>query len=519
MGIKLADTLEPMGSFPAVESNNVNIDIKGTSKSIQQAYEDGDLSGSTIQVDTLPIASADELGKIYQYTGADDNTYKNAHFYRCDYNEENTEYVWTEIVYGSTIQAGDGIDITDDTISVVDRLVETDTMPTASVSLLDATRLFVGTTTSDFIKGGTYQCQSDGEGGYKWVLISTSNLQAGDGIDITDDTISVKDHLEEIDELPTPTAELLDKKKCYLLRSEQAGFVRGSVYHVGGSEEQLVNGGTVVRVSEGSLDDYEKYFDISGSHSDYNKKYTPKSNMIVLCKNFSPLTNYKEVAYFIAETQALRVHYADGSNDETFNYGADKLYIKALVDLAWIPSGTNLDFDSDNFDVANDTVSLKDGYKKIFTGTHAEWDELTLDEKKSYDEADFTDDIASGFSVIDDAVIEGSKNPVTSSAVYNAMNSIETLSPTFASHVKGSATKIGRLVIVTIETESGFSAQSYDDLVSGLPPCAKYTYSTITKLDGSAPKNIYITGNGTSIDSTEAMSGELYRGQLIYICN
>lgn len=95
----------------------------------------------------------------------------------------------------------------------------------------------------------------------------------------------------------------------------------------------------------------------------------------------------------------------------------------------------------------------------------------------------------------------------------------ELLSITFAPHVKGSAIRIGKLVIVTIETESGFSVQAYESLVSGLPTCTSYTYNTITKTDGSVPKNLYITTNGTFIGSTEAMSGDLYRGQLIYVCN
>ena len=36
-----------------------------------------------IQVSALPTASADELGKIYQYIGATDSTYTNAYFYKC----------------------------------------------------------------------------------------------------------------------------------------------------------------------------------------------------------------------------------------------------------------------------------------------------------------------------------------------------------------------------------------------------------------------------------------------------
>lgn len=84
MSIKLADTLAPMGSFNAVESEHVGIDINGTPKTIQQAYEDGDLSGggSSIQIDELPLASEDESGKIYQYIGTS-GTYTKGFFYEC----------------------------------------------------------------------------------------------------------------------------------------------------------------------------------------------------------------------------------------------------------------------------------------------------------------------------------------------------------------------------------------------------------------------------------------------------
>lgn len=53
MGIKLADTLEPMGNFPAVESSNVEITLTGgTKKNLQTAYDDGDLGGGSGSIDT-----------------------------------------------------------------------------------------------------------------------------------------------------------------------------------------------------------------------------------------------------------------------------------------------------------------------------------------------------------------------------------------------------------------------------------------------------------------------------------
>jgi hypothetical protein len=44
--VKLGDTLGPLGDFPVAESKDVEITLTGgTKKSIQQAYEDGDLGG------------------------------------------------------------------------------------------------------------------------------------------------------------------------------------------------------------------------------------------------------------------------------------------------------------------------------------------------------------------------------------------------------------------------------------------------------------------------------------------
>jgi len=97
--IKLADTLAPMSNdFYAVESENVGIDIDGTSKSIQQAYEDGDLSsgGSSIQVDTMPIASAENENMIVEFIGST-GTYVNGYFYECVSDGESTPtYSWVQ---------------------------------------------------------------------------------------------------------------------------------------------------------------------------------------------------------------------------------------------------------------------------------------------------------------------------------------------------------------------------------------------------------------------------------------
>jgi len=101
--------------------SKVNID--GT------VYEVG---GDTIQVETLPTASADELGNIYEYVGTTTANYINGRFYRCVSGGTSTPtYVWEEVDFGDgtphwsgtraeyeaikdTLEPGTYVSITDD---------------------------------------------------------------------------------------------------------------------------------------------------------------------------------------------------------------------------------------------------------------------------------------------------------------------------------------------------------------------------------------------------------------------
>lgn len=63
-----------------------------------------DISGKqdVIQFATMPTASVDNLGKVYQYIGATDNTYTKGHFYTCITDAQETPtYSWQEISFGS----------------------------------------------------------------------------------------------------------------------------------------------------------------------------------------------------------------------------------------------------------------------------------------------------------------------------------------------------------------------------------------------------------------------------------
>lgn len=80
-------------------------------------------------------------------------------------------------------------------------------------------------------------------------------------------------------------------------------------------------------------------------------------------------------------------------------------------------------------------------YKKIFTGTKAEWEALSTAEKKAYDEADLTDDLAGGELVVTDVVTAGDLNPITSNAVAKAVGPLSD----YADFVSGNTIDISSL--------------------------------------------------------------------------
>jgi len=108
MAIRLADTTRP--------NNYVDAEHKGTFPVAYAEdiwFEDGTrlsektFDGQSIQKEELPLASADELGNIYQYVG-ETGTYTNRRFYKCILN--SSVYSWSEIkmvekpvVYSETV--------------------------------------------------------------------------------------------------------------------------------------------------------------------------------------------------------------------------------------------------------------------------------------------------------------------------------------------------------------------------------------------------------------------------------
>ena len=59
------------------------------------SYAGGGPGGQSIQIDVLPLPTATELGKIYQYIGPTTATYTNGYFYKC--LDNSGTYEWQQI--------------------------------------------------------------------------------------------------------------------------------------------------------------------------------------------------------------------------------------------------------------------------------------------------------------------------------------------------------------------------------------------------------------------------------------
>lgn len=180
MPVRIADTIESMNpSFPAMMGSSLNININGVEKSLQNAINDGDLSGSgsSIQTDVIPIPSSEYEDKIVQYIG-ESGTYKNGYFYKCQAVEGSspTQYEWVEqevqeskdstphwsgtrAEYDEvkdTLEVGTYVSITDD---YENEVIQWNVMPDANSDYLGKIVQYIGETNDNYVNGYFYECQ------------------------------------------------------------------------------------------------------------------------------------------------------------------------------------------------------------------------------------------------------------------------------------------------------------------------------------------------------------------------
>lgn len=111
---------------------------------------DGGSGGQTIQVESMPMATESDLGKVLQYIGATNLNYTNGYFYKCVY--KNSSYLWEQHnvqpdAEGQTIQVSE--------------------LPTAAIGQADKVYQYIGATGNGLVHGYFYECVLK-DGSYVW---------------------------------------------------------------------------------------------------------------------------------------------------------------------------------------------------------------------------------------------------------------------------------------------------------------------------------------------------------------
>lgn len=124
------------------------LNINSTDYDIADAQARADILNKQdiMQVDTMPTASADNLGKIIQWIGGG-NTYTDGYFYQCVSNGEPTPtYSWAQI---DVQPAGSS------------ETIQVSSLPTAGADELGNIYEYIGTTSGDLVHGDFYECVHD----------------------------------------------------------------------------------------------------------------------------------------------------------------------------------------------------------------------------------------------------------------------------------------------------------------------------------------------------------------------
>lgn len=242
--------------------------------------------------------------------------------------------------------------------------IELATMPQASEDNLGLVVIYTGSTTSTYTHGYMYECVSDGEtpATYSWEQL-TSDVKI-------DNTTIVKDAY---------TGEL----SAALATTHSLGIVKGGTGTMIGDYGE-------VNVYQRLQEDYVNDPGSRVSVPYYDSKFR---------LNKEDNGNYKKGGIYELQINAVTPVGTENPSEEGWyeyagTYGDDSEYEltedttvdseKTYYTIAWeLVSANSQEFNTDDFDVVDDTVSL-DVTQRTFTGTQAEWDALTTTEKAKY---------------------------------------------------------------------------------------------------------------------------------------
>lgn len=295
MAIKLADTARPnnyvdaehLGTFPVAYAEDVWFE-DGTRLS-EKTFD-----GQSIQKEELPLASADELGNIYQYVG-ETGTYTNGRFYKCILN--SSVYSWSEIKM------------------VENPVVYSEAVPDINAYETGSIVCYTGEDSGSFEKGHLYKKSKTSFTYYYWTFYRDSA-----------------------------------KTQPYIFYTQ---------------EETLANG---VNVYQANPTTGEGDISLVGS-----------------------ITNYQEFSFFVSGSSSVQY----------FHPEADTSKNRTITEGDWIDIGGGSKLDNvflvkDSNGAATLAIS-----QRTFTGTQAEWDALTVDEKSQYTIVNITDDTNTNGKFID----------------------------------------------------------------------------------------------------------------------
>ena len=392
MAIKLADTARPnnyvdaehQGTFPVAYAEDVWF-ADGTRLS------DKTFDGQSIQKEELPLASADELGNIYQYVG-ETGTYTKGYFYECvSDGKPSPTYSWKAV-----ISAGDSI--------------QKESLPVASEEEVGNIYQYIGETTASFTNGYFYEC-IENNGSYSWVEKPVTKEEVVEGyyristgafyeesnyrtlISPKEKVLYVDLNSNQVFRYNGTAYEIVSKCIQTISESSSLKINNDVIYRLQNVVEKttvLHNGSSYADNAQALIDDLGFILDTSTQTETYYHFVVP-SNLIASTES----TSEKNIVFKSATLKAV--------------YGSPQLLLypteKDTGDSGWlIRIGISINQNIKVYFIVNDyyvgdfiyggaeKLAKDSDVVKVFTGTQAEWNALSTAVKKTYGQVNITDD-------------------------------------------------------------------------------------------------------------------------------
>lgn len=502
MAIKLADTARPNnyvdaehpGTFPVAYADDVWFE-DGTRLS-EKTFD-----GQSIQKEELPLASADELGNIYQYIG-ETGTYTKGYFYECvSDGKPSPTYSWKAV-----ISTGDSI--------------QKESLPIASEEEVGNIYQYIGETTASFTNGYFYEC-IENNGSYSWVEKPVTKEEVVEGYyRIRTDAFYEESNYRTLIS-PKEKVLYIDLNSNQVFRYNGTGYeiVSKCIQTISESSSLKINNDVIYRLqnvvekttvlhsgssyannAQALIDDLGFILDTSTQTETYYHFVVP-SNLIASMES----TNEKNIVFksvtlkAVYDSAQLILYPTEkdtGSSGWLVRIG---ISINQNIKVYYIVN----DYYVGDFIYGSAEKLAKDSdVVKVFTGTQAEWDALPTAEKKTYGQANITDDDSASEYIKDITNLLVQEEGYVSGNVY----------------VK----KIGH--VVQLDFHSLMVSDYNLPIMSGFPKPIDRTNTFVLQGDGN-PQTIGLAQmipSGILISGTETaglVPSEVWDGTVIYLTN